>query len=150
MLAWRDNRAQASGETRARRAVFVPGLTEHFALSYDGLNRLTSITGPLAESFSLDGASNITFRTDPEMVQGIIAGGHPALTRSQEGAEDTILRKLEWFRRGGETSDRQWQDILSILAVTRGQLDEEHLDRWARELKVTDLLERARRTVADL
>ena len=31
-----------------------------------------------------------TYGTDPEMVQGIIAGGHPALTRSQEGAEDTI------------------------------------------------------------
>ncbi len=29
-----------------------------------------------------------TFGTDPEMVQGIIAGGEPALTRSQEGAED--------------------------------------------------------------
>jgi N-acetylmuramic acid 6-phosphate etherase len=31
-----------------------------------------------------------TYGTDPEMVQGIIAGGHAALTRSQEGAEDTI------------------------------------------------------------
>ncbi len=30
-----------------------------------------------------------TFGTDPEMVQGIIAGGAPALTRSQEGAEDS-------------------------------------------------------------
>lgn len=29
-----------------------------------------------------------TFGTDPDMVQGIIAGGMPALTRSQEGAED--------------------------------------------------------------
>jgi N-acetylmuramic acid 6-phosphate etherase len=29
-----------------------------------------------------------TFGTDPEMVQGIIAGGFAALTRSQEGAED--------------------------------------------------------------
>jgi N-acetylmuramic acid 6-phosphate etherase len=29
-----------------------------------------------------------TFGTDPGMVQGIIAGGLPALTRSQEGAED--------------------------------------------------------------
>jgi N-acetylmuramic acid 6-phosphate etherase len=29
-----------------------------------------------------------TFGTNPEMVQGIIAGGLPALTRSQEGAED--------------------------------------------------------------
>jgi N-acetylmuramic acid 6-phosphate etherase len=29
-----------------------------------------------------------TFGTDPEMVQGIIAGGEAALTRAQEGAED--------------------------------------------------------------
>src|SRR5579871_3597624 len=29
-----------------------------------------------------------TFRTDPEMVQGIIAGGQDALWRSVEGAED--------------------------------------------------------------
>lgn len=29
-----------------------------------------------------------TFGTDPELVQGLIAGGLPALTRAQEGAED--------------------------------------------------------------
>src|SRR5690606_33532450 len=29
-----------------------------------------------------------TYRTDPEMVQGIIAGGYAALVRAQEGAED--------------------------------------------------------------
>jgi N-acetylmuramic acid 6-phosphate etherase len=33
-----------------------------------------------------------TFGTDPEMVQGIIAGGLPALTRAQEGAEDVAER----------------------------------------------------------
>ncbi len=31
-----------------------------------------------------------TFGTDPELVQGIIAGGPAALTRSQEGAEDRV------------------------------------------------------------
>jgi len=31
-----------------------------------------------------------TFGADPEMVQGIIAGGMPALTRAQEGAEDKV------------------------------------------------------------
>ena len=31
-----------------------------------------------------------TFGADPEMVQGIIAGGMPALTRAQEGAEDVV------------------------------------------------------------
>ncbi|MDO8629159.1 MAG: N-acetylmuramic acid 6-phosphate etherase, partial [Phycisphaerales bacterium] len=31
-----------------------------------------------------------TFGAPPELVQGIIAGGPPALTRSQEGAEDVV------------------------------------------------------------
>lgn len=67
-----------------------------------------------------------------------------------KSAEDTILRKLDWYRRGGEVSDRQWHDVLSILAATRGHLDEAHLERWAGELNVSDLLERARGEVADL
>jgi N-acetylmuramic acid 6-phosphate etherase len=33
-----------------------------------------------------------TFGTDPSMVQGIIAGGAPALTSAQEGAEDDLQR----------------------------------------------------------
>src|SRR5438270_2773994 len=36
-----------------------------------------------------------TYGTDPNMVQGIIAGGHAALTRSQEGAEDRIESAVE-------------------------------------------------------
>jgi N-acetylmuramic acid 6-phosphate etherase len=36
-----------------------------------------------------------TYGTDPDMVQGIIAGGHKALTRSQEGAEDRLEAAVE-------------------------------------------------------
>ena len=36
-----------------------------------------------------------TYGTEPEMVQGIIAGGHKALTRSQEGAEDRLQSAVE-------------------------------------------------------
>jgi len=36
-----------------------------------------------------------TFGVDPEMVQGVIAGGIKALTRSQEGAEDRIESAVE-------------------------------------------------------
>jgi N-acetylmuramic acid 6-phosphate etherase len=36
-----------------------------------------------------------TYGTDPDMVQGIIAGGHAALTRSQEGAEDRLEAAVE-------------------------------------------------------
>lgn len=39
-----------------------------------------------------------TFGTDPDLVQGIIAGGLPALTRSQEGAEDDREKGAEEIR----------------------------------------------------
>jgi RHS repeat-associated protein len=65
MLGWRDNRLNANGDTQARRFVFLPGLTDHFALSYDGLNRLTSVKGPVSETFTLDQASNVDTRTGP-------------------------------------------------------------------------------------
>lgn len=64
--------------------------------------------------------------------------------------EDTILRKLDWFRRGGEVSERQWHDVLSILMASRGKLDESYLDRWARELGVPELLDNARRESTNL
>jgi hypothetical protein len=55
-------------------------------------------------------------------------------------AEDTILAKLVWFRKGGEVSDRQRHDILGVLRVQRGRLDWDYLHKWAAELGVSDLL----------
>ena len=57
--------------------------------------------------------------------------------------EDTILSKLEWYRTGGEISDSQWRDVLGILKIRAGELDLDYLRKWAGELKVSDLLERA-------
>ena len=57
--------------------------------------------------------------------------------------EDLLLNKLEWYRMGGEVSDRQWNDILGVLKVQGTALDMDYLQRWAADLKVTDLLERA-------
>jgi hypothetical protein len=58
-------------------------------------------------------------------------------------AEDVVLAKLDWYRLGGGVSDRQWQDILGVLAVQRGRLDAAYLRAGAAELSVADLLERA-------
>jgi len=58
-------------------------------------------------------------------------------------AEDTVLAKLEWYRRGGEVSERQWADVLGILRVADASLDQAYLRQGAAELGVLDLLERA-------
>jgi hypothetical protein len=57
--------------------------------------------------------------------------------------EDTILSKLEWYRMGDEVSERQWRDILGVLKTRAGDLDLAYLRKWAKELKVGDLLDRA-------
>lgn len=57
--------------------------------------------------------------------------------------EDVILSKLEWYRMGGEVSDRQWRDVLGVLKTRAGELDLDYLRKWARELNVADILERA-------
>ena len=59
------------------------------------------------------------------------------------GPEDTILAKLEWYRLGGEVSERQWRDILGVLKTRASDLDLGYLRKWANDLKVGDLLEQA-------
>lgn len=54
--------------------------------------------------------------------------------------EDTILSKLEWYRLGGEVSERQWRDILGVLKTKAGELDLGYLQKWAADLKIADLL----------
>jgi hypothetical protein len=63
-----------------------------------------------------------------------------------DAAEGTILRKLEWYRRGGEVSDRQWRDVNAIFRLQGDALDQDFLDLWAPSLGVVDLLARARST----
>lgn len=57
--------------------------------------------------------------------------------------EDILLQKLRWFRLGGERSDRQWRDVLGLVQVQGPRLAVEYLRRWAEQLLVADLLEKA-------
>ena len=56
-------------------------------------------------------------------------------------AEDTILAKLAWYRRGGGESQRQWRDVQGVIELRGRELDMEYLRRWAPVLGVGDLLE---------
>ena len=68
---------------------------------------------------------------------------NPEQTAYIASAEDTILTKLEWYRMGGEVSERQWRDVLGIIKVQENRLDLDYLQKWAIELNVADLLQRA-------
>jgi hypothetical protein len=58
-------------------------------------------------------------------------------------AEDQILRKIAWYRDGGEVSDRQWRDIVGLLRTQRTNLDFEDLRSAAGEFGLAELLHRA-------
>lgn len=60
--------------------------------------------------------------------------GHTVFVASPE---DVILAKLEWYGAGGQVSDRQWSDILSVLAVQSDRLDLAYLRAWADALGVS-------------
>lgn len=59
--------------------------------------------------------------------------------------EDVILLKLEWYRLGEELSEQQWRDILGVFEIQGKQLDLAYLEQWAADLRVADLLARARK-----
>ena len=53
--------------------------------------------------------------------------------------EDIILSKLEWYKMGGEVSERQWRDIIGVLKVQENNLDMEYLQKWIDRLQLSDL-----------
>ena len=64
----------------------------------------------------------------------------PLRTAFVASPEDNVLAKLEWYRLGGEVSERQWRDVVSVIKVQRECLDHSYLMRWAELLGVGDLL----------
>ncbi len=70
------------------------------------------------------------------------SSGTDLATLFVDTAENTILRKLEWYRRGGEMSERQWRDVIGIVNAQSSRLDHAYMRDWADELGVADLLER--------
>lgn len=68
--------------------------------------------------------------------------GEPTSRLQFASPEDTILQKLLWYRKGGEVSERQWNDILGVIKVQGKTLDLGYLAEWAERVEIEDLLER--------
>ena len=86
-----------------------------------------------------DGFDRIEFaRRCPVQVQST---GETLVVKSPE---DTVLRKLLWYRQDGCVSDRHWRDVVEVLRVSGPEMDSRYLASWADRLDVTQMLERAR------
>lgn len=67
----------------------------------------------------------------------------PGLRLPVASSEDIILQKLDWYRKGNLTSERQWRDVQGVIQVGPMKLDLVYLREVAAEAGLTDLLEAA-------
>jgi hypothetical protein len=69
-------------------------------------------------------------------------GGEPPLEVRIATAEDSIISKLEWYRRTNETSERQWDDVTRLIQLLGSHADVLRLTEMAEAVGVHDLLKR--------
>jgi hypothetical protein len=60
-----------------------------------------------------------------------------------KSVEDSILKKLQWYRDGGEVVSTQWRDVVELIRVNTSALDRAYLTHWAPQLGIADLLAKA-------
>ncbi len=84
-----------------------------------------------------------------ELARGAVVDAAPFNTAPLRfrvaSAEDIILAKLDWFRKGGCVSARQWNDVLGVVRIQGDRLDRAYLNDWAQRLGVRELLDDAMR-----
>lgn len=89
---------------------------------------------------------DVIFRKDRPWSREEFARRTPLLVAGSEimflRAEDSVLSKLEWARQGG--SLRQIEDAGTVLDVQGDAIDFQYLDHWAKEIGVSDLLDKIR------
>jgi hypothetical protein len=82
---------------------------------------------------------------DRMQIERRIAVPIPSLVRPiwVTSPEDQVLRKLDWYRRTGYESERQWRDVVGILRVHGDAMDRLYLSETARQLDLGTQLESA-------
>jgi hypothetical protein len=130
---------------------FVEALGADFEVDVDAL-RNALLTGSTCNVFFLPWLTKVDlFAVGPgRFDEAEFSRRRPVIVREPDvvlvvkSPEDTILRKLWWYRQGGEASERQWRDAVQVLRINEATLDFAYMTRWSEDLNVADLLERAR------
>lgn len=129
----------------------VEKLAGEFLMDEDALREAVARRGSfnaihLTEFFKVDVFPLKNRAYDREVVRRRvreIIESEPPVEAFLSTAEDIVLAKLEWYRLGNETSERQWRDILGVLKMQCFDIDIDYLEHWAQEIGVADLLARA-------
>ena len=131
---------------------FLAALGDEFYADLDGLRRAIRsgsstnlVHRPTGVKVDLFAASSLLDRQQLERRRRILVKSAPDRFMFVHSPEDILLQKLHWYRSGGEVSERQWRDALSIVLVQGERLDREYLAGMAAQAGVDDLLIRVLR-----
>ena len=132
-------------------AAFVDAVRPEYYVSVDAVREAVTSGGSFniihtdgAVKIDVFVAGNDAFNAERlRCRQRIRVSADAASSMYVDTAEHSVLRKLEWYRRGGEVSERQWRDVVAILRIQGARLDRSRLHGWASRLGVSDLLSRA-------
>ena len=137
-----DQRSVARLTDRLREGFYVDADLAADAVSRSGSFNAVHLESGFKVDFFVKGTSDfdeVEFRRS-ELLQVV---DDPPRSVYVKSAEDTILRKLQWYVSGGEASERQWRDVLGMIMTVGENLDREHLFKWADSLGLSDVLHRA-------
>lgn len=134
---------------------FVEALGSDFEVDVDGL-RLALLNGTSCNVFFLPVLTKVDlFGVGPTPYDEVeFSRRRSVLVRDPDvhlvlkTPEDPVLRKLWWFRQGGDVSERQWRDVVQVLKIGGSAMDANYMERWSVSLQVDDLLQRAREQAA--
>ncbi len=134
----------AAGERligRAETEFYVPTESARAAIrNHDSFNLIDTTIAFKVDLFVL-GDSLLDRRQLERRVLVPLPGVRPGLWVTSP--EDQMLRKLDWYRAGGQASDQQWRDICGIVRVSGDVLDLDYLRTTAEALGLGELLHRA-------